>query len=500
MLPRSFRYTSLTPALLAAISTLSAQTINWDGNGDANASGDWLDDVNWAGDAAPSATSITAGLGNVSSGTRIITINTGETATAKNLAFTQTSADGTNILSIASGGTLNLGGGQIWDAPTAGTSRVELGGTIDFTGLTSGSVTVNTGLSFTANGAVFRSSNASGAPVFNFNGSVDVNVGSGGLAQIAYTGGNRAITTNFGATSHLSISSGTLEIATPLYNNTPGVTISLQGTTAIAAGAGLKLTPDSASNGGGGSSGVSFSNSGALTIAGKITTGGRGGGGATTFTNSGTWHVSGLDAVIEKATRAATGANPTFTNTTTGVFAGASADDRIVFNHDQIPGTDLAFTNSGVIAAGNGSGGDGLSSVGTLTLVNFAVVNTDTSTLVFDVGGVSTGQFDVLALESGTFDFGDATISINLVNDFVPTTGFALDIFVTDAPASVSGTIAGLLVNGVANDDFSFSYDASTGIGTLSFTGSAIPEPSSAAALLGAAGLGLAALRRRRSR
>lgn len=496
MARQNLRFAIPSVALLAALSTASAQTVNWDGNGDANIGGSWLTDANWAGDVAPSTTAITAGLVNVASGTRTITIGNGETATAKNLLFTQSTAGAANILSVASGGTLTLGGGQTWAAPTAGTSRVELGGLIDFTGLSSGNVTVNNDLSFTANGAVFRSSNASGAAVFNFNGAVNVDAGSGGLAQISYTGGNRAITTTFGATSTLSINTGTLEITTLRYNATPGTTVSLQGATTIAAGAELKLSTDSANNAAGGSSGVVLTNSGTLTQAGTVTTNGRGAAGVTSLTNSGAWRVDGLGATIEKATKVTTGADPTFTNTSTGVFSGASAADRIAFDHLQTAGTDLAFANSGVIAAGDGSGGPGLSSVGTLTLVDFAVVNTGTATLSFDVGGAGAGLFDVLALESGSFDFGGATLAIHLVNDFAPGAAFDLAIFTSDAPGSVSGTIGAITVNGVADSNYAFSYDGLTGVGTLSFAGT-IPEPASFATVLALACLGMATRRRR---
>lgn len=495
-MPTSKTRSALTAAsLLAAFSSLSAQTVNWDGAGDANTGGAWLDGANWAGDTAPSTTAITAGLVNVTSGTRVISITDGQTATAKNLLFSQSSADAANVLSIASGGVLNLSGGQIWAAPTAGTSRVDLGGTVSFDGFLSG-VTVNTDLAFTNAGAVFRAVSSSTSAPFTFGGEVTVDAGAG-VAQIAYTGStsSRTLSATFG--SALNINSGTLELYTTVVSlNAVAASANTQGATDIAAGAELRLSTNSA---GFGSSGVALSNSGTLTQGGKITTNGRGNnaGATNTLTNSGVWKVGGLGAVIEKATNN-NALNPTFVNTAAGVFTGSSAADRIDFDHIQTAGTDLAFANSGVIAAGDGSGGSGLSSVGTLTLVDFAVANTSTASLAFDIGGVDAGQFDVIALESGAFDFGDASLAITLVNGFAPSSAFELAIFTTDAPGSVSGTIANLTVNGVANTDYAFSYDNLTGVGTLSFT--AIPEPSSFAALGGLATLGLALVRRRRDR
>ncbi len=495
MNPHYLRLPLLTASLLAVLSNLSAQTVNWDGSGNSDASGSWLTDGNWAGDVAPSTTAITAGLVNVTSGTRTISINNGETVTAKNLLFTQSTAGASNVLSIASGGTLQLGGGQTWAAPTAGTSRVELGGLIDFTGLSSGSVTVNTAFTFTNAGAVFRSSNTSGNPVFNFNGAVNVNAGAG-TAQITYTS-TRIIAVTFGSTSTLAVNTGTLEVSTQATTSGANtVSLALQGTSTLSSGAEIKLSTPVA---GSGSAGVVLTNSGTLTQGGKVTMNGRGNNVAAlnTLTNSNIWKVSGLAATIDKATNNNAN-NPTFVNTSTASFTGSTAADKITYNHLQTPGTDLVFTNSGIIAAGNGSNGSGLTSVGTLTLVDFAVTNSvSTSSLTFDIGGTTGGQFDVLALQSSSLALTNATLAINLVNGFAPSSSFSVDILTSDAPSSISGSFIGLTVNGSANSDYSFSYNNTTGIGTLSYTASSIPEPSTYAITAGMISLGMVALRRR---
>ena len=497
MNPRYPRFALLASALLVTSLKLSAQEVsfNWDGSGNSDTGGDWMTGSNWSTDAVPANTSTSvAGLVNVTSGTRTITIKNGETATAKRLLFTQTTAGAFNILSVESGGTLQLGGGQTWAAPTAGTSRVDLAGTIDFTGFVSG-VVVNTDLTFTNAGAVFRASNTNTDAPFTFGGNVNVNAGAG-VAQIAFTGTNsgRTLTATFGGA--LNVNTGVLDFNTTVTTrNAVAVNVIIQGATTLAAGTELRLTTPTS---GTGSAGVALSNSGTLSQAGKIIMSGRGNnvGATNTLTNSGAWKVNGLSVEIEKATN--NGAlNPTFVNSSTGVFSGATAADKIDYNHLQTPGTDLTFNNSGVIAAGNGSNGSGLTSVGTLTLVDFAVTNAvTTSSLVFDIGGTSAGQFDVLAFQSGSLVLTNATLAINLVNGFTPGSSFSVDIL-TSVSSSITGSFVGLTVNGSANADYSFTYNDTTGIGTLTYTAASIPEPSTYAIVAGLVTLGLAIRRRR---
>jgi hypothetical protein len=504
---QSLRFRLFTLSLFSglAVSSLHSATVNWDGGfvGGANNSGNWTDAANWSTDVvplSPANTSDDVKFLDVTTGTRTVSINNGDNVTAKTIDFTQTTAGASNILSIASGGMLNLNSAQTWAAPTAGTSRVDLGGTVNFSVYNSGTVTVNTALTFTNAGANFTHGGGSANSVFNFNGAVNVNAGSG-TAQISDSTAH-SITSTFGSASSLLINTGTLEFTTTAFSANPGISVTVQGATTIASGAGLKLTTDSGNNAGGGSSGVSLTNSstGTLTQAGTITTNGRGSSGTATLTNSGAWKVNGTGAVIEKSNRS-TAANPTFVNSAAAVFSGATLSDKIDFNHLTTPGTDLAFTNSGVIAAGNGSGGSGLTSVGTLTFVDFAITNSvSTSSLTFDIGGTTSGQFDVIALQSSSMTLTNATLAINLVNGFAPSSSFSVDILTSDVPSSVSGSFVGLTVNGSANSDYSFSYNSSTGIGTLSYTASSIPEPSTYAITAGVISLGMVSLRRRRGK
>lgn len=494
--------------LLTALpsSPLLAVTNNWDGGfvGGANNSGNWTDATNWSTDAVPLSPANTSDdvkfLDVTGGATRIVSINSGENVTAKTINFTQTTAGSSNILSIASGGTLNLNSKQTWNAASAGTARVDLGGTISFIpGYDGGVVTVNTDLTFTNAGANFTRGGGPVTATFDFNGTVNVNAGAG-TAQISdTTAAGGKITSTFGASSHLLINSGTLEYATTGYSGAT-VTVTLNGTTTLASGTELKLTTDSANNTGFGSSGVLLTNTstGTLSQAGTITTNGRGSGGTSTLTNSGLWKVNGLSAVIQKTNRSGA-ANPTFVNSTSAVFTGTTSSDKIDYNHLQTPGTDLALTNSGIIAPGNGSGGTGLTSVGRLTLVDFAITNSiTTSSLTFDIGGGSSGQFDVLELQSSSMNLNNATLAINLVNGFTPGASGSWDILISDTPASISGSFFSITVNGGVNTDYSFAYNSTTGIGTLLYT-AAIPEPAAQAAVAGAMIAVFACGRRRRS-
>jgi hypothetical protein len=103
----------------------------------------------------------------------------------------------------------------------------------------------------------------------------------------------------------------------------------------------------------------------------------------------------------------------------------------------------------------------------------------------------------VLALESGSLVLTNATLAIHLVNGFAPGASFSLNILSSDVPASITGSFVGITVNGSANADYSFSYNTTTGIGTLAYTAASIPEPSTYALAAGLATLGLAVLRRR---
>jgi autotransporter-associated beta strand protein len=153
------------------------------------------------------------------------------------------------------------------------------------------------------------------------------------------------------------------------------------------------------------------------------------------------------------------------------------------------PGGTLAFggatiggsiTTSGLISAGLGTA-TGSSS---LTLQSG-------STLQLSLGATNSfGQYAVL----GQFTPG-GTLQVQLANSFNPALGNSFDIL--DFGSLGSGTFASLVLPAL---DSGLGWDTSAlyTTGTISVAASAIPEPSTYAAMVGAGALALAALRRRK--
>lgn len=87
----------------------SAANITWDGDGDANAGGLWEAGVNWSADAIP-ATVDNAILGDVTAGTREVTISSGFAQTINRLTITQTTAGAINVLNVNDDFTISTSG------------------------------------------------------------------------------------------------------------------------------------------------------------------------------------------------------------------------------------------------------------------------------------------------------------------------------------------------------------------------------------------------------
>ena len=133
--------------LSASATSLEAQTYTWDGTTDPNASGNWSTATNWSSDVVPGAGN-TAVLGNVSTGTRVVTYDTAAPTTLGGLQFQQTTAGAVNELAIQLNGiTINS---DVTVGATAGSSLLYLNiatGTPTLNLLTTGSVrsTLNIG-------------------------------------------------------------------------------------------------------------------------------------------------------------------------------------------------------------------------------------------------------------------------------------------------------------------------------------------------------------------
>lgn len=119
-----------------------------------------------------------------------------------------------------------------------------------------------------------------------------------------------------------------------------------------------------------------------------------------------------------------------------------------------------------------------------------------THLLTMEIGGLTAGtQFDQIRV-THTLTFG-GTLDVSLINSFTPSVGQSFQLFTagTYAPSAFSTYSLPTLSEGTAWD-----YSLLTTTGVLSVTASAIPEPSTYAALAGLAALGLGILRRRKNK
>lgn len=183
--------------------------------------------------------------------------------------------------------------------------------------------------------------------------------------------------------------------------------------------------------------------------------------------------------------------NTTGSGTGTG-FVNVDGDDAVLGGTGTIAG-DVAITN-GTLAPGN--------SPGVLTLgsdLTFA----DGTTFAVELFGTGAGEFDQVLLTSSSalVDLGfNALLDVSLY--FSPSIGDTFTVIDASAGGSIVGTFSGLPTSGA-------TLDATYGLDTFTFAITynadsvvlevleVIPEPGSAAALLGLAALGLLAVRRR---
>lgn len=117
-----------------------------------------------------------------------------------------------------------------------------------------------------------------------------------------------------------------------------------------------------------------------------------------------------------------------------------------------------------------------------------------TGGLLFDLGAA--GSSDKISLSAGALSIGTGALNFN---DFSFTTlsGFGAGTYTLfETSTSIVGTLGSGLTGTISGMDAALSLSGNSVILTVT----AIPEPSSVAALLGAASLGCAALRRRRVR
>jgi hypothetical protein len=242
-----------------------------------------------------------------------------------------------------------------------------------------------------------------------------------------------------------------------------------------------------------------------------------------TVNNTGTWRLTGTVAnpagfqrLAVALDTASTGylAVPVLNNNTNGVLVGNvgnGGENVVEFDEAVDSNSRMLINNNATIAPGAVSAvTTDLSSVGTMTLRDIDVTMSATGKLNIDVGGTTSGQYDVLNLANGLTDGAGAgtldlsatgdTLNVRLVNtnSFTPPPGgFSIPILTY---GSRTGAFDLLTVNGDASQNAA-TYNDGTGTYSVEYNANganlvyAVPEPTSLAMLaLG----GLALLRRSR--
>ncbi|ACB74405.1 autotransporter-associated beta strand repeat-containing protein [Opitutus terrae] len=165
-------------------------------------------------------------------------------------------------------------------------------------------------------------------------------------------------------------------------------------------------------------------------------------------------------------------------------------------------GTGSVTVAEGATLTGAGKFTGALSNLGTYAPGNSPALTTlssftqgSTGTLALELGGLTRGTgYDALDI-TGAATFG-GTLTISLINDFNPATGATFNLFDW---GSVTGTFNTINLPTLATG-LSWNLDALYTAGEISVGASAIPEPSTYAAVLGAAALGFGLWRRGRQR
>ncbi len=193
---------------LAASAPSPLQAEAWDGNGDANASGNWSTQNLWNPDAAVGGPTGTAILGDVTSGTRTITFDAAAPATVATLQFDQATAGAVNILDIQKNLTVT---NAITLGAAAGTERISIGSTAaaSFVLTPSGGLTLGPGgeLVMTATG-----NGTTGYFFGNTGGSGTTTIQGGTLTVGPTTGTSTGTSASNTHAGNLTMTSGSLVI------------------------------------------------------------------------------------------------------------------------------------------------------------------------------------------------------------------------------------------------------------------------------------------------
>lgn len=213
-----------------------------------------------------------------------------------------------------------------------------------------------------------------------------------------------------------------------------------------------------------------------------------GGGGISKF-GIGNLEISGTDNVY---------LGPTLLNGGTITVTGSILGSTITVDLDAtLAGTG---TVDGVILPGFGKLAPGVNGAGTL---NTGELRLNSGTFLVEIGGAATALYDRVNV-TGALELG-GILDASLINGYLPGGGDKFFIGINDGLDPVSGTFIGLPQGSIINlggVDLILSYEGDSVSGAL--TGGndivlAVPEPGSAALLLGGLGLVAGAVRRRRT-
>jgi autotransporter-associated beta strand protein len=394
---------------------------------------------------------ITAGL-NLGSATRIFNIADGAGIIDALVSGNLTSATAGGRLHKLGEGTLHLSGdnsgllGGI-RIGTAGASPVNGGRLIVGTATSLGPGGTGTAGQFQFNAGTLEAT----API-QFPATLAVSIGGSGVIPTTFTGSDMeflgaASLFLTGAAPHLVVTNSNVRIASTVTGATAGLTV--RGTGSLTLAAGGTFTGDLTVDGG------------LLNITGNLA-------GALPVDN-----------------------RPVINLANGGILAGS------------VSGTDsIGPVNADGSAANRGSIRPGTIADSTATLAftatpltSGAFTMTANSELFMELAGRSAGDYDQI-VANGTVNIA-GSLSLSVINGFIPVGGDAFTLILNDDVDTVTGTFAGLPEGAaltVSGFDFRISYIGGTGNDVVV---TAVPEPCSAALLL--AGLGLLGFRRRRN-
>ncbi|HEY9249752.1 MAG TPA: autotransporter-associated beta strand repeat-containing protein, partial [Rariglobus sp.] len=353
---------------------------------------------------------------------------------------------GNSKTTVASGATLDLAPAS---AMTVNEAITLNGGALTNSG--SGTTTIDSGIAAVNLANLGTGSATSGTVSFG-------GTGSGATANVVITGG--------------AISSFTLTNAGTGYTGATPVTFTTTGSTGAAATAILSsITLDGPAN--------TIGGSGNFMINAAIANG----------TSSGGFSKIGAGSVTLNGVNTYTGGTTVSDGTLALGNAGALSGTGSVAVNGGTLASSVANVNLGTgdVSMSSGTLSAGGTAAGSFTLAADKNFTTSGGTLAFDVG---TGFDRIIGSGTGTFGLTNTTLALTLGTGFAYTSTYAL------FSGFSGGSDSGLIITGY--DSANWIADLSSS-GILSFTSSAIPEPSTYAVLAGAALLGFAALRRRRA-